>query len=92
MVTAAGMGWHQGHPAAEGERSAASSRAPDRGDGSRVRRTRSRAREISYRVSTDQLPTLEERIDDVLTVVEAIRSMSATLSGHSEGGMSFCDG
>jgi class 3 adenylate cyclase/pimeloyl-ACP methyl ester carboxylesterase len=35
----------------------------------------------------DRAPTLEERIDDILTVMDAVGWQSATLSGTSEGGL-----
>jgi pimeloyl-ACP methyl ester carboxylesterase len=41
---------------------------------------------LSDRVSTDQLPTLEQRMDDVRAVLEAVGSERAALFGHSEGG------
>jgi pimeloyl-ACP methyl ester carboxylesterase len=41
---------------------------------------------LSDRVSNDRLPTLEERIDDVRAVLEAVGSERAALFGHSEGG------
>jgi pimeloyl-ACP methyl ester carboxylesterase len=41
---------------------------------------------MSDPVSSDSLPTLEERMDDVRTVMDAVGSQSATLFGHSEGG------
>jgi pimeloyl-ACP methyl ester carboxylesterase len=41
---------------------------------------------MSDRVSTDRLPTLEERMDDVRVVLDAVGSESAALLGHSEGG------
>jgi pimeloyl-ACP methyl ester carboxylesterase len=41
---------------------------------------------LSDRVSNDKLPTLEERMDDVRAVLEAVRSDRAALFGHSEGG------
>jgi pimeloyl-ACP methyl ester carboxylesterase len=41
---------------------------------------------LSDRVSNDQLPTLEERMDDVRAVLEAVGSERAALFGHSEGG------
>jgi pimeloyl-ACP methyl ester carboxylesterase len=44
---------------------------------------------LSDRVSNDQLPTLEERMDDVRAVLEAVGSERAALFGHSEGG-SMC--
>src|SRR5438045_1208568 len=44
---------------------------------------------LSDRVSNDRLPTLEERMDDVRTVLEAVGSERAALFGHSEGG-SMC--
>ncbi len=44
---------------------------------------------LSDRVSNDRLPTLEERMDDVRAVLEAVGSDRAALFGHSEGG-SMC--
>jgi pimeloyl-ACP methyl ester carboxylesterase len=41
---------------------------------------------MSDRVSTDRLPTLEQRMDDVRAVLDAVGSESAALLGHSEGG------
>ena len=41
---------------------------------------------LSDRVPNNQLPTLEQRIDDVRAVLEAVRSERAALFGHSEGG------
>jgi len=41
---------------------------------------------LSDRVSNDQLPTLEERMDDVRAVLDAVGSERAALFGHSEGG------
>jgi pimeloyl-ACP methyl ester carboxylesterase len=41
---------------------------------------------LSDRVSNDQLPTLEERMDDVRAVLDAVGSKRAALFGHSEGG------
>jgi pimeloyl-ACP methyl ester carboxylesterase len=41
---------------------------------------------LSDRVSNDQLPTLEQRMDDVRAVLEAVESERAALFGHSEGG------
>ncbi|HJQ74240.1 MAG TPA: adenylate/guanylate cyclase domain-containing protein, partial [Gaiellaceae bacterium] len=41
---------------------------------------------LSDRVSNDELPTLEERMDDVRAVLEAVGSTRAALFGHSEGG------
>jgi len=41
---------------------------------------------LSDRVSNDRLPTLEERMDDVRVVLEAVGSKRAALFGHSEGG------
>jgi pimeloyl-ACP methyl ester carboxylesterase len=41
---------------------------------------------LSDRVSNDRLPTLEERMDDVRAVLEAVGSERAALFGHSEGG------
>ncbi len=41
---------------------------------------------LSDRVPTDRLPTLEQRIDDVRAVLDAIDSRRAVLCGVSEGG------
>ena len=41
---------------------------------------------LSDRVSKDNLSTLEERMDDVRAVLEAVGSERAALFGHSEGG------
>ena len=41
---------------------------------------------LSDRVSNDKLPTLEQRMDDVRAVLEAVGSERAALFGHSEGG------
>ena len=41
---------------------------------------------LSDRVSNDNLPTLEERMDDVRAVLEAVGSERAALFGASEGG------
>jgi pimeloyl-ACP methyl ester carboxylesterase len=41
---------------------------------------------LSDRVSNDELPTLEQRMDDVRAVLEAVGSERAALFGHSEGG------
>ena len=41
---------------------------------------------LSDRVSNDELPTLEERMDDVRAVLDAVGSERAALFGHSEGG------
>lgn len=41
---------------------------------------------LSDRVPLDQLPTLEERMDDVRAVMEAVGSERAVLCGVSEGG------
>ena len=41
---------------------------------------------MSDRVSTDRLPTLEQRMDDVRAVLDAVGSDHAALLGHSEGG------
>jgi len=41
---------------------------------------------MSDRVSNNQLPTLEERMDDVRAVLDAVGSERAALLGHSEGG------
>jgi class 3 adenylate cyclase len=41
---------------------------------------------MSDRVSNERLPTLEERIDDMRAVLEAVDSETAAVLGHSEGG------
>ncbi|MEP6908966.1 MAG: adenylate/guanylate cyclase domain-containing protein [Actinomycetota bacterium] len=41
---------------------------------------------MSDRVPNERLPTLEERMDDVRAVLDAVGSESAALLGHSEGG------
>src|SRR2546426_3160698 len=41
---------------------------------------------MSDRVSNARLPTLEERMDDVRAVLDAVGSERAALVGHSEGG------
>lgn len=41
---------------------------------------------LSDPVDLDSLPTLEERMDDVRAVMDAVGSERATLFGHSEGG------
>ncbi|MDX6409888.1 MAG: hypothetical protein QOE13_2959 [Gaiellaceae bacterium] len=41
---------------------------------------------MSDRVSPESLPTLEQRMDDVRAVLDAVGSESAALLGHSEGG------
>jgi pimeloyl-ACP methyl ester carboxylesterase len=41
---------------------------------------------LSDRLANDELPTLEERMDDVRAVLEAVGSERAALFGHSEGG------
>ena len=41
---------------------------------------------MSDPVPLESLPTLEERMDDVRVVMDAVGSESATLFGHSEGG------
>ncbi|HEX2154652.1 MAG TPA: adenylate/guanylate cyclase domain-containing protein [Acidimicrobiia bacterium] len=41
---------------------------------------------LSDPVPTDQLPTLEVRMDDVRAVMDSVGSETATLFGHSEGG------
>jgi pimeloyl-ACP methyl ester carboxylesterase len=40
---------------------------------------------MSDRVSNDRLPTLEQRMDDVRAVLDAVGSENAALLGHSEG-------
>jgi class 3 adenylate cyclase len=41
---------------------------------------------LSDRLSNDQLPTLEQRMDDVRAVMDAVDSERGALFGHSEGG------
>jgi class 3 adenylate cyclase len=41
---------------------------------------------LSDRVSDDKLPTLEERMDDLRAVMDAVGSKRAALFGYSEGG------
>jgi pimeloyl-ACP methyl ester carboxylesterase len=41
---------------------------------------------LSDRVSNEELPTLEQRMDDVRAVLEEVGSERAALFGHSEGG------
>ena len=41
---------------------------------------------LSDRVSNEELPTLEQRMDDVRAVLETVGSERAALFGHSEGG------
>src|SRR5205085_8915972 len=41
---------------------------------------------LSDRVPNDELPTLEQRMDDVRAVLENVGSERAALFGHSEGG------
>jgi class 3 adenylate cyclase len=41
---------------------------------------------LSDRVPVDRLPTLEQRMDDVRAVMDAVGSERAVLFGHSEGG------
>ncbi len=41
---------------------------------------------MSDPVALDEMPTLEERMDDVRAVMDAVGSENATLLGHSEGG------
>jgi class 3 adenylate cyclase len=41
---------------------------------------------LSDRVPNDELPTLEQRMDDVRAVLDAVGSERAALFGHSEGG------
>ncbi len=45
---------------------------------------------MSDRLPLDQLPSLEERMDDVRAVMDAVESERATLFGHSEGGNMVC--
>ena len=53
---------------------------------SRLIRFDKRGTGLSDRVSDDQLPTLEERIDDLRAVMNAVGSERAALFGVSEGG------
>lgn len=41
---------------------------------------------LSDRVPNNRLPTLEERMDDVRAVLDAVGTQNAALFGHSEGG------
>ena len=41
---------------------------------------------LSDRVAESELPTLEQRMDDVRAVMDAVGSARAALLGHSEGG------
>ncbi|HET9120380.1 MAG TPA: adenylate/guanylate cyclase domain-containing protein [Solirubrobacterales bacterium] len=41
---------------------------------------------LSDRVPRDELPSLEERMDDVIAVLDAVGSERAAVMGHSEGG------
>ena len=41
---------------------------------------------LSDRVPTDELPALDERLDDVVAVLDAVGSERAALLSHSEGG------
>jgi pimeloyl-ACP methyl ester carboxylesterase len=41
---------------------------------------------MSDRVPTNQLPTLEQRMDDLVAVLDAVGSDQTALFGHSEGG------
>jgi len=41
---------------------------------------------LSDRVAVTELPTLEERMDDVVSVLDAVGSQRAALLSHSEGG------
>jgi pimeloyl-ACP methyl ester carboxylesterase len=41
---------------------------------------------LSDRVPRDELPSLEERMDDVIAVLDAVGSQRAAVMGHSEGG------
>jgi pimeloyl-ACP methyl ester carboxylesterase len=43
---------------------------------------------LSDRVAESELPTLEQRMDDVRAVMDAVGSARAALLGHSEGGRS----
>lgn len=45
---------------------------------------------MSDRLPPDRLPGLEERMDDVRAVMDAVGSETATLFGHSEGGNMSC--
>ena len=66
------------------------------GDGASPRASQRRSRALilfdkrgtglSDRLSNDELPTLEQRMDDVRAVLEAVGSERAALFGHSEGG------
>jgi pimeloyl-ACP methyl ester carboxylesterase len=42
---------------------------------------------LSDSVPLEKLPTLEERMDDVRAVMDAVGSERAALLGHSEGGI-----
>jgi pimeloyl-ACP methyl ester carboxylesterase len=56
------------------------------GSFSRLIRFDKRGTGLSDRVPLDQLPTLEERMDDVRAVLDAVGSKRAALFGYSEGG------
>jgi pimeloyl-ACP methyl ester carboxylesterase len=45
---------------------------------------------MSDRVPNEDLPTLEQRMDDVRAVLDAAESENAALLGHSEGGSMSC--
>ena len=45
---------------------------------------------MSDRLPLDQLPSLEDRMDDVRVVMDEVGSETATLFGHSEGGNMAC--
>jgi pimeloyl-ACP methyl ester carboxylesterase len=45
---------------------------------------------MSDRVPNDRLPTLEQRMDDVRAVLDAVGSETAAVLGHSEGGSMAC--
>ncbi len=45
---------------------------------------------MSDRVANNELPTLEQRMDDVRAVLDAAGSENAALLGHSEGGSMSC--
>jgi len=56
------------------------------GSFSRLIRFDKRGTGLSDRVPVDQLPSLEERMDDVRAVMDAARSERASIFGLSEGG------
>ena len=45
---------------------------------------------LSDRVPVNELPTLEQRMDDVRAVLDAVNSEHSVLCGHSEGGPLSC--